>query len=364
MTFGENSIMGKCINREEAMKLLTIEYKETGKSWAVISRRIHPLGWQWVDAPTLRLVCKDQISNTIIESQWADACKLSSRIIQGSVKKIRSRESVLHMLVEAYMKQGKSWEELSVVMCFTGWTWARNKTLQLICTKTCIQYISANNWKTACVLAENKASEKMDLTHLKTPNVKPLHIDREEALKQLYVLLQNKVEYWSELKTQKILGWKWLSVDTEGMRLYPDIDNTYVGNPIYRSDLEDYMINQQTIITPYMPNLTVPEDLGAFTPIDSIVPIVPTPVDCETVRKHSHYFKDCPFNEIDVYRMLRMFVVTDPALAHAIKKLLVPGGRGGNKDNIKDVQEAVDTLVRWIEMEKEDKAHGVNQPKD
>jgi hypothetical protein len=71
-------------------------------------------------------------------------------------------------------------------------------------------------------------------------------------------------------------------------------------------------------------------------------------------RKHSHYFKPCPFAYVDVYRVLELFKVTDQALGHAIKKLLVAGGRGAGKDIRQDVQEAIDTLTRWQEMRVED----------
>lgn len=70
-------------------------------------------------------------------------------------------------------------------------------------------------------------------------------------------------------------------------------------------------------------------------------------------RAHRHYFKQMPTTEVDVYRVLRAFGVTDPALAHAAKKILVAGGRG-SKDQAKDVQEAIDSLQRWQEMERED----------
>lgn len=71
------------------------------------------------------------------------------------------------------------------------------------------------------------------------------------------------------------------------------------------------------------------------------------------MRQHSHYFKDVThLNEIDVYRVLDLFKVTDPCLAHAAKKILVAGGRG-TKDVTKDVQEAIDTLQRWKEMQLE-----------
>lgn len=71
-------------------------------------------------------------------------------------------------------------------------------------------------------------------------------------------------------------------------------------------------------------------------------------------RKHGHYFKATPFTEADIYRVLRMFGVADQAIGHAVKKLLLPGERGGGKTVEEDVQEAIDTLKRWQEMEAED----------
>ena len=76
-----------------------------------------------------------------------------------------------------------------------------------------------------------------------------------------------------------------------------------------------------------------------------------------TRSKHGHYFKDVAhLNSIDVYRVLSLFAVTDPCLQHATKKLLVAGGRGAGKSIEKDVQEAIDTLVRWQAMRNEDRA--------
>lgn len=72
--------------------------------------------------------------------------------------------------------------------------------------------------------------------------------------------------------------------------------------------------------------------------------------------KHSHYFKDVRhLEEVDVYRVLKLFGVTDPSIAHAAKKLLVAGGRGAGKDITQDVQEAIDSLQRFLEMQREDK---------
>ncbi|ODT85307.1 MAG: hypothetical protein ABS69_00940 [Nitrosomonadales bacterium SCN 54-20] len=72
-----------------------------------------------------------------------------------------------------------------------------------------------------------------------------------------------------------------------------------------------------------------------------------------TDRKHNHYFKLCPYPHIDVYRVLELFEVTDPALQHIIKKALCAGQRGA-KDFRKDLEEIVDTGNRRIEMLNED----------
>lgn len=78
-------------------------------------------------------------------------------------------------------------------------------------------------------------------------------------------------------------------------------------------------------------------------------------LNAQQKRKHSHYFKDVSkLTVIDVYRVLELFSVTDQALGHAIKKLLLAGQRGAGKDFRKDVQEAIDTLQRRIEMLNED----------
>lgn len=71
-------------------------------------------------------------------------------------------------------------------------------------------------------------------------------------------------------------------------------------------------------------------------------------------NKHNHYFKPCPYDHIDVYRVLELFNVTDPCLQHAIKKLLVAGGRGAGKSIDKDIQESIDSLERWQAMRVEE----------
>ncbi len=71
--------------------------------------------------------------------------------------------------------------------------------------------------------------------------------------------------------------------------------------------------------------------------------------------EHSHYHKSVAgLTHVDVYRVMLLFNVIDPCIQHAIKKLLVAGGRGAGKDISRDIQEAIDSLERWQEIQKED----------
>lgn len=75
-----------------------------------------------------------------------------------------------------------------------------------------------------------------------------------------------------------------------------------------------------------------------------------------TTKKHSHYYKDVShLNEIDVYRVIELFEVVDPCLQHAIKKLLVTGGRDGKKSKEQDVKDVIASCNRWLEMQAENK---------
>jgi hypothetical protein len=77
----------------------------------------------------------------------------------------------------------------------------------------------------------------------------------------------------------------------------------------------------------------------------------------QTNPSHNHYFKSVEgLKTIDVYRVLELFDVDSPSLQHAIKKLLVAGGRGAGKDIKQDVREAIDSLNRWLEMREQDDA--------
>lgn len=54
-------------------------------------------------------------------------------------------------------------------------------------------------------------------------------------------------------------------------------------------------------------------------------------------------------DHIDVYDVLIMFEVRDPAVQHAVKKLLACGQRG-HKDALEDLQEARQSIDRAIEI--------------
>lgn len=70
--------------------------------------------------------------------------------------------------------------------------------------------------------------------------------------------------------------------------------------------------------------------------------------------KHSHYKKDVSHLQfIDPYRIAELYGVGGGPLEHAHKKILCAGIRGA-KDKAKDIQEAIDSLRRWQEMQAED----------
>jgi hypothetical protein len=78
--------------------------------------------------------------------------------------------------------------------------------------------------------------------------------------------------------------------------------------------------------------------------------------DAPPVReKYGAYHKDVRrLDSIDVYETHRLFAIDDPSgcLQHASKKLLLSGVRTGGKTKLQDIEEARDTLNRWVEMER------------
>ncbi|SUA63240.1 Uncharacterised protein [Oligella urethralis] len=78
-------------------------------------------------------------------------------------------------------------------------------------------------------------------------------------------------------------------------------------------------------------------------------------IDTEKVplKQYSKYFRDVSeLTYMDVYSVCQVFGISDPsgAIQHAIKKLLLSGVRTGNKSHYQDIEEARDTLNRWLEM--------------
>ena len=59
------------------------------------------------------------------------------------------------------------------------------------------------------------------------------------------------------------------------------------------------------------------------------------------------------YNKLDIYRILKLYEVSDPCLQHAIKKLLCAGKRGV-KNQTQDINEAILSLKRFLEMQGED----------
>lgn len=64
-------------------------------------------------------------------------------------------------------------------------------------------------------------------------------------------------------------------------------------------------------------------------------------------NKYLRQIKGVP---VDVYDVLQAFGVMNPAVQHAVKKLLMPGTRG-HKDMITDLREAQSSIIRAIELE-------------
>lgn len=70
-------------------------------------------------------------------------------------------------------------------------------------------------------------------------------------------------------------------------------------------------------------------------------------------QKYPKYYKPVgELTEVDVYAVHKLFDVQDPsgAIHHASKKLLLSGVRTGGKSPYKDIQEARDTLTRWLQL--------------
>jgi hypothetical protein len=68
------------------------------------------------------------------------------------------------------------------------------------------------------------------------------------------------------------------------------------------------------------------------------------------LTKKNKYEVNCKEITIDVYDVLNAFNVQNPAIQHAIKKLL-KGGERGVKSKVQDYTEAIESINRAIELE-------------
>ena len=79
-------------------------------------------------------------------------------------------------------------------------------------------------------------------------------------------------------------------------------------------------------------------------------------VEHDKKNKYSRKIKTISLGNVDhaiyadVYDVLTAFEVVNPAMAHAVKKMLAPGQRGA-KGTIQDMREAVESIERAIELE-------------
>ena len=80
--------------------------------------------------------------------------------------------------------------------------------------------------------------------------------------------------------------------------------------------------------------------------------IADTPTAEPTPLPPNKYQRTVPSTTIDVYDVLTAYSVTNPATQHAIKKLLQPGNRG-HKDTITDLCEALASIRRAIQIERQ-----------
>jgi hypothetical protein len=71
--------------------------------------------------------------------------------------------------------------------------------------------------------------------------------------------------------------------------------------------------------------------------------------NAQDVRKHNHYFRPCPYDNIDVYRIIDIFEITCPAAQHVLKKVIATGKRG-HKDVKRDWEDIIDSAQRKLEM--------------
>ena len=133
-----------------------------------------------------------------------------------------------------------------------------------------------------------------------------------------------------------------------------DLGNSIKGDEVRRL-ADEYAEQRAKLGKAPLKGIFIEEDWPEFGPVFRMLEQRVDGATVVTPRKHSHYFKDVShLKDIDVYRVLKLFNVTDPCVQHAVKKLLVAGGRGAGKNIERDLREAVDSINRALQMIAED----------
>lgn len=133
-----------------------------------------------------------------------------------------------------------------------------------------------------------------------------------------------------------------------------DLGNSIKGDEV-RKLADEYAEQRAKLGKAPLKGIFIEEDWPEFGPVFRMLEQRVDGAAVVTPRKHPHYFKDVShLKDIDVYRVLKLFNVTDPCVQHAVKKLLVAGGRGAGKDIERDLREAGDSINRALQMIAED----------
>lgn len=75
-------------------------------------------------------------------------------------------------------------------------------------------------------------------------------------------------------------------------------------------------------------------------------------IKANLANNNSKYVRTIKGVSVDVYDVLKAFNVRCPAMQHALKKMLCSGLRG-HKDMFQDKEEAIQSIKRSIELDKE-----------
>lgn len=142
--------------------------------------------------------------------------------------------------------------------------------------------------------------------------------------------------------------YRWAAVDADGSVhcFHEPPIRTNSGEWIYNKYLicEDW----HDVATNWQNSLIERQDVSSR--VEQLRSVEAARVAEQSERTYPHYFKDVSdVDAIDLYHVARLYDITDPALFHAFKKIACAGKRGA-KDQAQDVQEAIDALKRWQEL--------------